>query len=93
MGPAIPAADEALKSGDVAPLTNLLVDRMRAGLLDIYKKAEAAKSFKVEDLDAGREYIEAYVTYLHYVEGMYEAATNPASGHYPEGETIPHEAK
>ena len=92
LGPAIPAADEALQSGDVAPLTSLLVDGVRAGLLDRYNKAKAAKSFKVEDLDAGREYIEAYVTYIHYVEGIYEAAMNPASGHYPERATIPHEA-
>lgn len=34
LGPAIPAADLALKSGDVAPLTNLLVEKMRTGLLD-----------------------------------------------------------
>ena len=90
LGPAIPAADEAVKSGDVAPLTNLLVDTMRAGLLDRYKKVLAAKSYNVQDVDAGREYVEAYVTYIHYVEGMYEAAKNPASGHYPEATTAPH---
>lgn len=93
LGPAIPAADLALKSGDVAPLTNLLVEKVRTGLLDRYKKVMAAKSFKVKDVGAGREYIEAYVTYIHYVEGMYEAAMNPASGHYPEGATVPHEDK
>jgi hypothetical protein len=90
LGSAIPAADEALKSGDVTSLTNLLVERMRAGLLDKYKKVMAAKSFKTQDVDAGRAYIEAYVTYIHYVDGMYEAAMNPASGHYPEGTTVPH---
>lgn len=93
LGPAIPAADQALKSEDVAPLTNLLVEKMRAGLLERYKRAMATKAFKVQDVDAGREYIEAYVTYIHYVEGMYEAAMNPASGHYPEGATVTHEDK
>jgi hypothetical protein len=82
-----------LKSGDLSPLTDLLLDKMRAGLLDRFKKAEAAKAFKVEDLEAGREYIEAYVTFIHYVEGLYEAAANTASGHYPEGQAMPHEAK
>lgn len=93
LGPAIPAADQALKSGDVAPLTNLLIEKMRTGLLDRYKKAMSVKSFKVQDVGAGREYIEAYVTYIHYVEGMYEAALSPASSHYPEGATVPHEDK
>ena len=93
LGPAIPAADLALKSGDVAPLTSLLVERMRTGLLDRYKKAMAAKSFNSQDVAAGREYIEAYVAYIHYVEGMYEAAMSPASGHYPEGPPAPHKEK
>jgi hypothetical protein len=52
-----------------------------------------AKSFKVQDVGAGREYVEAYVSYIHYVEGIYEAAMNPASGHYPERATVPHEEK
>jgi hypothetical protein len=53
----------------------------------------AAKSFEIQDVSAGREYIEAYVAYIHYVEGMYEAAMSPASGHYPEGATVAHEDK
>jgi len=31
----------------------------------------ATKAFEVQDVDVGREYIEAYVTYIHYIEGMY----------------------
>lgn len=93
LGPAIPAADQALTLGDVAPLANLLVEKMRTGLLERHTKAMAARSFKVQDVDAGREYVEAYVSYMHYVEGIYEAAMSPASGHYPEGATVPHEGK
>jgi len=93
LGPAIPAADQSLKSEDVAPLTNLLVDKIRAGVMERYKQAMATKAFKVQDVNAGREYIEAYVTYIHYVEGLYEAAMNPASGHYQEGAAVPHEDK
>jgi hypothetical protein len=90
LGPAIPAADEALKSGDVMPLENLLVDRIRMGLLDRYRETMSARSYNIQDVEAGREYIEAYVAYIHYVEGLYEAAMNPASGHYPEAESAPH---
>jgi len=93
LGPAIPAADLALKSGNVTPLTNLLVEKMRTGVMTRYQRAMATKAFKVQDVDAGREYIEAYVTYIHYIEGMYEAAKNPVSGHYPEGAAVPHENK
>ena len=93
LGPAIPAADRALKSGDAAPLTNLLVEDMRTGLMDRYKQVMAAKDFKVQDVDAGREYVERYVTFIHYVEGMFEAATRPVSGHYPESGGEAHEQK
>jgi hypothetical protein len=86
LGPAIPAADQALKSGDVTPLTDLLVDSMRSGLADRFKLAMAARKFATQDIDAGRDYVEKYVTLIHYVEGMYEAATRPVEGHYPEGE-------
>ncbi len=93
LGPAIPAADQALKSGDPAALTRLLAEKMRGGLLERYQKVMAAKSFPVRDVGAGREYVEAYIRYIHYVEGMYEASISPAAGHYPEGATAPHDDK
>ena len=91
LGPAIPAADKALKSGDLTPLTNLLVDRMRSGLTDRFNAATATRKFRSRDVDAGREYVETYVTFIHYVEGMYEAATRRVEGHYPEGDAGAHE--
>jgi hypothetical protein len=92
LGPAIPAADHALESGDVSPLTNLLVEKMRAGLLDHYKRAVSARNFAASDVRAGREYVEKYVAFIHYVEGLYEAASKAVKGHYPEGMTLsPHE--
>lgn len=93
LGPAIPAADQALKSGDPTALIRLLTEKMRAGMLEKYQKAMAAKSYPVSDVRAGREYVEAYVRYIHYVEAMYESSISPASGHYPEGASAPHAEK
>ncbi len=84
LGPAIPAADQALAPGDPAALTVLLTEKMRAGLLERYRKVMAAKSFAPGDVGAGRAYVDADVRYIHYVEGVYEAAASPATGHYPE---------
>jgi hypothetical protein len=91
LGPAIPAADQALKSGDVTPLTNLLVDRLRSGLTDRFNAAIATRNFGSRDTGAGREYVGKYVTFIHYVEGLYEAATRRVEGHYPEGDAGVHE--
>lgn len=93
LGPAIPAADRALQSGNAAPLTQLLVDEVRAGVKERHGKALAARSFKPDDLEAGRKYVDAYVAYIHYVEQVHEAARNPAKGHYPESEPVAHDEK
>jgi hypothetical protein len=90
LGPAIPAADRALESEDMAPLTNLLLERTRAGVLERYERAVEAKAFRAEDVDAGREYVESYVAFIHYVEGLYEAATRRVEGHYPESAEASH---
>ncbi len=86
--PAIPAADRAIQSGDITPLDKLLVEKMHTELLARYKQVMAARKFKTEDVHAGREYVERYVAFIHYVESMYEAAARPASGHYPEGAAV-----
>jgi len=82
-----------LKSADVGLLSQLVVNQIRAGLLERYKQVMAAKDFKTEDIDAGREYVEKYVRFIHYVEGMYEAVTRPVKGHYPEGDEDSHQER
>lgn len=84
LGPAIPAADRALEEGSMAPLKSLLTDAMQRGLREHYEKVLTKKNFRADDLAAGREYIEAYVQFVHYVERIHEASTMPAQGHFPE---------
>jgi hypothetical protein len=43
--------------------------------------------FRSDDVAAARHYIGAYVPFVHYVEGVYEAAISAAHGHYPEPPT------
>ncbi len=84
LGPAIPAADKALANGTVEPLLKLLTATMQDGIHEQFKKVMAKKNFKKADVNAGREYIEAYVVFIHYVERIYESAKEPAHGHYSE---------
>ncbi len=84
LGPAIPAADKALKNGKIEPLLELLTEAMQTGLREQFKPAIERKKFKPDDVQAGREFIEAYVPFIHYVERLYEAAKNPVAGHFPE---------
>lgn len=84
LGPAIPCADKALADGKVEPLVKLVTEAVTKGIREHFQDVTAKKDFNVEDVAAGREYVEAYVTYVHYVERVYEAAAHPVSGHYRE---------
>ncbi len=86
LGPAIPAADEALKTGSPDKLVKLLTDATENGTREEFSKVMEKRNFNANNVSAGREYIEAYVPFIHYVERVYEAATAPAEGHYIEAD-------
>jgi hypothetical protein len=87
LGPAIPASDKAIMDGKIEPVIKLLTDKMRDGINEYFKHVMAKKNFKEDDVEAGREYVEAYVTFIHYVERLYEGADQAgAHGHYPESD-------
>jgi hypothetical protein len=72
LGPAIPAADKAIETGAVEPLLKLITSESTNGIRERFQKATAAKKFNAEDVKAGREYVKAYVEFVHYVEGLHE---------------------
>ena len=90
LGPAVPAGDRALEDGKLQPLAKLLMQIIEKGLHEQFDQAMARRKFKLDDVEAGREYVAAYVTYIHYVERLYEAAKVSAHGHYPEAAAAEH---
>ena len=79
LGPAIPAADKAIETGSVEPLVTLITSESANGIRERFQKVTAAKKFNAEDVNAGREYVKAYVEFVHYVEGLHESVQG--SGH------------
>ena len=84
LGPAIPAADRAIATGRTDALEKLLAAELRDGLHDAFAKVQATRKYDVNDVDAGREYVKAYVEYVHFVERLHEAVTSRAEGHFAE---------
>lgn len=84
LGPAIPEADRVLRTGSTAGLEKLLTGEIRKELKVHFRAVQTRAEFDPNDVAAGREYVKAYVSYVHYVEGLWESATSPARGHYPE---------
>ena len=90
LGPAIPAADKALRDGKVEPLMKLLRDSQEQGVQRHFEAALKKRDFAQADLEAGREFVKAYVQYIHCVEALYNQATQKVHGHYREAGTVKH---
>jgi hypothetical protein len=80
LGPAIASADKAIDSGSPAAVEQLLVDVVKAGVQERFARLKAQKR-PGEDVAAGRAWVQAYVPYVHYAEGVYEAAARGAGAH------------
>lgn len=76
MGPAIPAADKALEGGSLDGVDKMLLQSLREGAQRRFQAALARKAYRSADVAAGREYVEAYVAFLHYVEAAHQALSS-----------------
>ena len=85
LGPAIPAADKALETGDPGPLLKLINEKVHAGIHKYYTEARAKKEHAGHNVEAGRAYVQAYVPYLHFVERLYNDAATPIAHGAGEG--------
>ena len=93
LGPAVPAADAAVAAGSAQDVETLLVAAVRKGLHERFHRLKAQKP-PADDVAAGRAWVEAYVPYVHWVEGVYQAAAGKLSAHAepaaePHAETEP----
>ncbi|MGE5792985.1 MAG: DUF6448 family protein [Bacteroidota bacterium] len=88
LGPAVPAADKALEDGSIDKVVQLITDAVREGVRRHFHAAYHRRKFDANDVAAGRDYVAAYVPYVHYVEGLWDAATG-ATGHHHAAEAGP----
>ncbi len=81
LGPAIPAADQAIRDGSDEALVKMLAAAAAQGVRERYRKVAASGDFSPSDLSAGRENVKAYVEFLHYVEGLHQAIQRGGQEH------------
>jgi len=77
LGPVIPEADKSLETGNSNKLVEIILNALKDGITKHYQEAIEKKEFNINDLTAGRDYIKAYVEFMHYVERIYDIAVNP----------------
>ena len=75
LGPAVAGADKALETGSAEALVKVVTDAVAAGIRERFAEANERKKTQDESIAAGREFVEAYVIFVHYVERLYADAT------------------
>ena len=82
LGPAIPLADKAVATGSDRDLATFLAREVEQGIHQKFSDLQHKRNFRPDDLAAGRDFVASYVTFVHYVERLHQAAETGAAGHY-----------
>ncbi len=78
--PIVAIADKALDDGSPDEMIRKISGHMAEAIRENFDKVAKARKVKDKSVEAGREFVEAYVTYMHYVEGVHDAILS-AGGH------------
>lgn len=76
--PAIAAADEAIAKGNADALLTEVTVLVQQGIRERFAQVVETRKHANDSVAAGRAYVAAYVTYIHYVEGLHQAAEGGA---------------
>jgi len=77
--PAIAAADEALATGSVDALSAKIGNAVRDGIRKRFAEVTEKKRHVNDSVEAGREYVAAYVEYVHFIEGIHNMVAKGAA--------------
>ena len=69
--PAVALADQAIEDGSVEKLTMVLSNALKEGLSSRFNTVISSKKLADESIETGRAYVEAYVQFTHFAEGIH----------------------
>ena len=73
--PAVAKADKAMEEGSVDNLADKIGSVVAGGIKKRFTKVMETKKHMNDSVKEGREYVAAYVEYVHYVEAVHNLAT------------------
>ncbi len=79
--PAVALADQALEGGSVDKLVKVLTDAMANGIRERFAHAYENQQHADDSVSIGREFVESYVVFTHYVEGLHGLIKGNAAHH------------
>lgn len=83
--PIVAMADKALSDGSADEMIKKMSGHFAAAIKAKFDKAMETKKNKDKSVEAGREFVEAYVLYMHYVEGIHTAIMSAGVHHAEAG--------
>lgn len=86
--PPIAVADKALQTGNLADVFKMLNGSIEKGVSGKFDLMMSRKNYDKGNVDAGREFVESYVTFMHYVESIYASANASTEHNTPEAEPV-----
>ena len=89
--PIVALADGALAAGSADEMIGKITGHVGQAVREKFDRALQARKHKDDSVEAGREYVAAYVAYVHFVEGVH-AAVMSAGSHAHAPATAIHEA-
>lgn len=84
--PIVEAADRALETGKSDELNKHITEAATAGIQKRFSLAIERKKHVDESVEAGREFVEAYVVFIHYIEGVFLTVSSESAHHGEPGE-------
>jgi hypothetical protein len=87
LGPVIPLADKSIKDGTLKELGEFIIHRVNEKLNKSFGNVNILKNYSSEDIIEGREFVEAYVKFIHYAEKVYDISTH-SEGHTADSKEI-----
>ncbi|MFZ0483845.1 MAG: DUF6448 family protein [Desulfobacterales bacterium] len=78
---AVALADKSLETGSADKLADTLSQVMVKGIHDRFQRALKTQKHADENVSAGRDFVESYVIFTHYVEGLHSKIKSASEHH------------
>ena len=70
-GPAVPRAEKAIETGDATDAIGFILHTIEEDLQQRFKRVMSWKNYDVDDVKAGREFVQAYIEFVVYSHHLY----------------------
>lgn len=78
----IEAADIAIEKNSLSEVLVNVPEAKQKNVKTLFTDLQSKMNYDVNDVKSGREYVAAYVHFIHYVEGLFSGEDKPTEEHY-----------